>query len=528
MADGTYDAIIVGAGHNGMALGTYLAKCGWEVAIFEKRAEEGGGLCTEELTRPGFLHNVHSNYHSLVGVCPVYEDLDLYAHGLQYVHPPVQMGSIFRDGTALTVHTDIHKTCASFARFSEHDAATFRRLHDEVKGYLDLILRALMYSPPIPLLDITKALVAWKVAEKSEFLSVHLRNMTIQEFLDEHFENDRIKAQLAFQAAISGYSTDRKGLAVSFPLLVGKMDNWHVCVGGSHQLAHAVWEAFAHAGGSVYLNTPVAGIVIDNGRATGVRLYDGSEVAARRVVASTIDLEQTVLKMLPREYLPAGLVRHVENYSHMDWSFFSVHLALREAPRYRAAAFDPDLRQAWVLNLGYESLEDLNEDWQAVRTGRLPDPRPNCAVNTLFDRSDAPDGCYTGLIRQFAPIGIAGGGIEAWDQVGRSYGQRCIDTWVEYAPNLHGAIMEWAPYTPFDISRRMINMVRGDWMGGLIDLSNLLTERPFPDLSQYKTPFEGLYMCGATQHPHGFITFAPAYNALQVIAQEHGLERWWK
>ena len=528
MADATFDAVIIGAGHNGMALGTYLARCGWDVAIFEKRAEEGGGLCTEELTRPGFLHNVHSNYHTLVGVCPVYDDLGLYDHGLEYVQPPVQMGSVFRDGTALTVHTDIDKTCASFARFSEKDAETFRRLHDEVKGYLDLILSTLMYSPPIPLIDITKAMVVWQVADKSEFLSVHLRNKTISEFLDEHFENDKIKAQLAFQAAISGYATDRRGLAVSFPLLVGKMDNWHVCIGGSHQLAHSLWEAFSHAGGSVYLNTPVAGILTENGRSTGVRLYDGSEVRARHVVASTIDLEQTFLKMLPREKLDPKLVSQVESCSHMDWSYYSVHLAMREPPQYAAAEFDPDVQNAWVLNVGYESLEELNADWGAVRGGKLPDPRPNCAFNKLFDPSDAPDGCYTGLMRQFAPIDIGRGGIEAWDEMANPYGERCIDAWADYAPNIRNAVIEWVPYTPLDISRRMVNMVRGDWMGGLVDLDNLLTERPCADLSQYRTPFEGLYLCGATQHPHGFITFAPGYNALQVIAEDNGLERWWQ
>ncbi len=528
MADAIYDAIIIGAGHNGTALGTYLAKCGWDVAIFEKRAEEGGGLSTEELTRPGFLHNLHCNYHTLVGVCPVYDDLDLYSHGLKYILPPVQMGSVFRDGTAITVHTDLDKTCASFARFSERDAETFRRLYEEVKGYMDLILRTLMYSPPIPLVDITKALVIWKVAEKSEFLSVHLRNMTITQFLDAHFENDRVKAQLAFHAAISGYATDRRGLAVSFPLLIGKMDNWHVCVGGSHQLAHALWEAFSQAGGSIFLNTPVAGIITENGRATGVRLYDGSEVKARHVVASSIDLEQTFLKMLPTEKLPAEFVQGVRDYSHMDWSYYSVHLALSQAPRYRAAEFDPDIQRAWVINAGYESLHDLNGDWRTVREGRLPDPKPNCAVNTLFDSSDAPDGCYTGLMRQFAPIGIGRGGFEAWDEMAQPYGQRCIETWGEYAPNIPKAVIDWAPYTPLDISRRMINMVRGDWMGGLVDLHNLLTERPFPALSQYRTPFQGLYMCGATQHPHGFITFAPAYNALQVIAEDYHLERWWQ
>ena len=92
MSDATYDAVIIGAGHNGLALASYLAKAGWSVGVFEKRTEEGGGLCTEELTRPGFLHNVHANYHTLVGICPVYDDLELVTrHGLRYVQPPVQM-----------------------------------------------------------------------------------------------------------------------------------------------------------------------------------------------------------------------------------------------------------------------------------------------------------------------------------------------------------------------------------------------------------------------------------------------------
>ena len=144
-----------------------------------------------------------------------------------------------------------------------------------------------------------------------------------------------------------------------------------------------------------------------------------------------------------------------------------------------------------MLNVGYESLEDLSEDWRRVRAGKLPDPKPNCAINTLFDPSDAPDGCYTGLMRQFAPIGIGRGGIEAWDEMANPYGERCIDVWADYAPNVRDAVIEWAPYTPLDISRRMVNMVRGDWMGGLIDLDNLLTERPSADLAQYGTPLEG-------------------------------------
>jgi phytoene dehydrogenase-like protein len=529
LADATYDAVIIGAGHNGLALGTYLARSGWDVAIFEKRAEEGGGLCTEELTKPGFLHNVHCNYHTLVGVCPVYDDLELQDHGLRYVRPPVQMASVFGDGTALTVHTDLDRTCASIARLSPKDAETFRRLYEETKGYLDMILLTLMYSPPISMKDITRALVAWGVEDKAEFLSVHLRRISVNQFLDQHFENEKVKAHLAFHAAVAGYSTDRKGLAVSFPMLLGKIDNWHVCVGGSHALAHALWEAFGQAGGRAFLKHGVERILVEDGVAVGVALEDGGVIRARHLVASSINLEQTFLKMLEPQALPQGFSRKVEAFPHMDWSFFSVHLAMNQAPEYRAAEFDPDVNQAWVVNVGYDSPEDINRHWAEVRAGRLPDPRPNCAVNSLFDPVDAPEGGYTGLIRHFAPYELADGGAEAWDRVGREYGRRCIEKWREAAPNLdESAILQWATYTPLDIARRIPNMVRGDWMGGLIDLDNMLDKRPFAELAQYKTPVDHLYMCGATQHPHGFVTFAPAYNALQAIADDYDLEHWWR
>ena len=164
-----------------MALAAYLAKSGWSVAVLERRSEEGGGLCTEELTEPNFLHNLHSNYHSLVGLSPVYDDLALADNGVDYAHPEVQMGSIFSDGTALTIHTDMQKTYKSFERFSVKDADTWMRLWEEVGGYMDLMVRTLMFAPPIRLDDLTRALASWGVEDRSEFLSARLRSMSVAE-----------------------------------------------------------------------------------------------------------------------------------------------------------------------------------------------------------------------------------------------------------------------------------------------------------------------------------------------------------
>ncbi len=526
-----YDAVIIGSGHNGLALGAYLARCGLEVVVLERRHEEGGGLCTEELTMPGFLHNVHANYHTFVDLAPPQADLDLADHGLSYVRPPVQMASVFDDGTALTVHTDLDKTCASIARFSEEDAETFRRLYTEAHGYVNLLLGTLMYQPPMSMKELTRALSVLGVEDRSEFLSVKLRREPIDAFLDQHFTHPKVKAHLAFHGAVCGYANDVPGLAMSFPLLVGKIDNWHVCVGGSHRLAHALWRDLAQHGGVLVVDADVDHIEVEGGRAVGVVLADGTQLGARRLVASTVDVEQTFLRLLPAGAVPAELRSSVErDVAHQPWSLFSVHLALREPPRYEAAAFDPDVDQAWVVNLGYASTEELNADWRAVRSGDLAGTcRPNAAVNTLFDPTDAPPGHYTGLLRQIAPYALADGGPAAWDGIARWYGQRCLDTWRRFAPNLGGdAVLDWVPYSPADIPRKLRNMVRGDWMMGEVSLQNMLDRRPLPELAQYRTPVDGLYLAGSTQHPHGFITFAPAYNALQVIAEDLGLQAWWR
>ncbi|MBI4511925.1 MAG: NAD(P)/FAD-dependent oxidoreductase [Deltaproteobacteria bacterium] len=527
MFDGGFDAVVIGAGHNGMALAAYLAKSGWSVAVLERRTEEGGGLCTEEVTEPNFLHNLHSNYHSLVGLCPVYDDLQILDHGVEYVRPEVQMGSVFSDGTAITVHADMRKTWESFARFSRKDADTWMRLWEEVSGYMDLMVRTLMYAPPIRLNDITRALAAWGIDEKSEFLTARLRTMSVADFLNRHFENDRIKATLAFHAAICAYQPHVKGLAVTLPLLLGKIANWHLCKGGSHRLAHALMRVLVRAGGRVFPQVPVEEILVEDGRAVGVRTPDGV-VRAHKLVASSVDVNQTFEKLVPARFVPAKTAEAVRRVKYQDATLFNVHLSLGGVPRYRAAAFDPDIDRAWILNIGFESLADFDAELAAVRLGVLPHPpRLNVAVNSLYDPTDAPPGMATGLIRAFAPYSLADGGARAWDHIKHAHGRRLCERWSAACENLDGLLRKCAVETPHDISQKIINYRFGDWMVGRIHPDQLLDHRPTDELSQYRTPIRGLYLCGASQHPHGYITFAPGYNCLGVIADDFGLEKWW-
>jgi len=525
----TYDAVIIGAGHNGLTLGAYLARSGLDVVVLERRHEEGGGLCTEEVTRPGFLHNIHANYHTFVGMAPPVTDLDVRGHGIEYVRPEVQMASVFDDDTALCIYEDIDRTVEAMAEFSAQDAATFKRLYDEAHGFVDLLLGTLMYQPPLSVKELTKALSTFGVDKRSEFLSVKLRRETINQFLDAHFTNPKIKAHLAFHGAVCSYTNDVMGLAIGFPLLVGKINNWHLCIGGSHRLAHALWRDLAQHGGVMISDAEVDRILVDGGRAVGVRLADGTEIEARKLVASTVSAEQTFLEFLDSSVVGEELAHKVKTeIQHKDWSLFSVHLAMAALPQYRAASFNPDVDRAWVVNLGIDSTGRFDEDWARIRAGELVDPHPNAAVNSLYDPTDAPEGFYTGLLRQFAPFALADGGEGTWDGIGRSYGHRCIEAWRRYAPNLtDDALVEWDVFTPLDIARKLPNMVKGDWMMGEISLANMLDQRPLPELGQYRTPVDGLYMAGSTQHPHGFITFGPGYNALQVIADDLDIDKWW-
>lgn len=528
----SWDVIIIGAGHNGLTLGAYLARSGFDVVVLEARHEEGGGLSTEELTYPGFLHNVHANYHTFVDLAPPIDDLKLREHGVGYVKPEVQMASIYSDNTALVIYDDIERTVDSISKFSTKDAETFKRLYKEAHGYVNLLLETLMFEPPMSLKELSRALSVFGIDKRSEFLSVKLRRQTINQFLDQHFENSKVKAHLAFHGAVCGYANNVAGLAIGFPLLIGKINNWHLSVGGSHKVAHALWREMATHGGVLITDAEVVNIVVDKDKAVGVRLADNTELSAKKFVVSTVSVEQTFLEFIDNKsnVLEESFVAKITSeIKHQSWSLFSVHLALKKLPEYLAAEFEPDVNRAWVINLGYDSLGALNSDWDLIAKNKLPEPKPNVAVNSLYDPTDAPEGYFTGLIRQVTPYEIGNNGPSAWQSVGEYYAQRCIDAWVKYAPNLsEDAILKWATYSPYDISTKLPNMVRGDWMMGQISLANMLDQRPLPELGQYRTPIKNLYLAGSTQHPHGFITFAPAYNALSVIAEDFGINRWWR
>jgi phytoene dehydrogenase-like protein len=225
--------------------------------------------------------------------------------------------------------------------------------------------------------------------------------------------------------------------------------------------------------------------------------------------------------------LDPTLVRQVKGFRHDEFSVFSVHMALREAPRFRTLPGYEDINQALRLNIGFDTPEDFTAVLADVRLGKLPEKLAFIAsVPTWFDPSQAPEGCHTAFLWQLVPYRLKDA---SWSDVGNEYAERCIAKFREYAPNVdEGNILAWAIQTPLDIEARIINMVEGGVFMGRMSMAQLEHFRPLPALAQFRTPIQGLYLAGACMHPGGGIIAAPGLIAADIILSDLKLPKWWE
>lgn len=516
-----HDVLIIGAGHNGTALGCYLARAGLDVVVLERRNEFGGGLSTEEVTIPGFYHNLHSNFHGAMPFFPPYTDFELEKRGLIYYHPEANIGMPLRDGRALVFYVDELRTCEEIARFSKHDAEAWLEVRGQIMNHIEEIL-SVGYSPPMQGVEND----GYLHEEVREWFGQDLSQLTAVDFVKSRFENPHVQALILFHMAVGGWDVREPRSAAQAVAFLGYITNWQLCRGGSHYLAHVMGSVLLNAGGDLREHCEVTQILTDDGRACGVALADGTRLGARMAVVSTVDPHQTFLRMLDPAELPSGLADSVNKirYGHGD-VLFGVHLALDEPPHYTGAAFNPDIDRTFNVNIGYETPEDLIEHYEEIDRQELPRrPRLEVGVNTLFDTTQAPPGKHTAVLWQFVPYEPDGADPAVWDGLKNEYAERCIESWREYAPNLTPQkILGCYAYTPFDITRKLINMRKGGFHCAAVLESQGFNKRPTPELSSMRTPIPGLYLGGASAHPHGGIIAGPAYNCLQVLAEDFDL-----
>jgi len=237
-----------------------------------------------------------------------------------------------------------------------------------------------------------------------------------------------------------------------------------------------------------------------------------------------------MIQFLSPEHLPADLRNKIEKFDYTGNALFCVHLALTESPKYSSAKFDPAINQGWSMNIGYENYDDLREHVREIESGILPThPRFEASSNSVLDPTLAPPNRHTAVIYQEMPItfNLRMSRSEFEGQKDK-YAESCIETWRKYAPNLTAdKLLGRYVYTPFEYAEKLVSMRGGNWALGTMDAKQWYTNRPSPELAQYRTPIKRLYICSSSCHPGGSIFLAAGYNAANAVADDLGVKKWW-
>lgn len=527
MARYKYDVVVIGAGPNGLALASYLSRAGAKVIVLERNFETGGGLATEDLTIPGLIHNSHAVYHLMVDYAPPLQDFTLEKdYNIRYVYPDLQFAMPLSDGRCICLYRDVEKTCQSLAKFSKKDADRWRDISRKSREYMDTFLAPATYVAALPLLeqaakfeqsDFGRELMAY--SEKSP-----------KEIVDELFENEHVKALMAYAICYWGLEYERGGLGYLALLLLNRITNYRLCIGGSHRLSSALTRVIMKSGGQLRTSIIIKKILVENGTAVGVEIDDGTIYEAEKAVVSSIDPHQTFLKLIDRKEFGKDFLEKVEGWMWEKWSYVTIHLALEGKPDFAAAASNPDVNGACVYVLGYETVDDLLRHFTAMEKGELLKSAGfNCCFPSVHDPSQAAPGRWTGLISQMAPYRLKDGGADKWyDQKLRDeITQDCLATLERYAPGIKKNVMWYFAGTPIDIVNKLPNMVQGSIKQGAYHPLQMGYNRPNDECSNHRTPIKNLYLCGASSHSGGMVTFGPGYIAANRIAEDADIKKWW-
>ena len=521
-----FDGIVIGAGHNGLTTAAYLAKAGLKIAVFESRPSVGGCFTTEELTVPGFKHNIHALFVKLHD-SPIHGDLNLGKYGVSYAFPEIKESFIRRDRYFI-VHRDVEATCASLKRFSAKDAETFRKTARKWREWdLDFMLPEL-YSTPKPPEE-------WEAETRKkpggdEYADVVL-GYTPREYANELYESEYGQFTVWRGAASAEWDVRFKGIPA---LVFSTMVNWFagrtaIVLGGTRKIPEALARIIEENGGKVFTGQGVERILVEGGAAKGIALKDGREFRADRFVASSIDPVHTFLFMVGEDRLPPEIQEKLAGYQFAARSIFRLHLALKERPVFKISEQDPTINDAWRFVVGFESEKDIRERTEQSTKGVVGDVvGVTAGVTSTHDPSLAPPGYHTGYVGIVAPFELADGGAGRWPDIARETADKVMEKLREYAPNMtKDNVLGSFPYTPKDIEEYLPDLVSGDICQGKMCPEQIGYNRPWAGMSDYRTFIDKLYLCGAAAAHGGHATGAPGYNAANTIAEDLGVAKWW-
>lgn len=516
-----YDAIVIGGGHNGLVAAAYLARAGRRVLVLERRSVVGGAVSTEEV-RPGFRFPVAS-------VCgllrhEIVQDLQLARHGLSLI--PFDPSSVVlgEDGAPLRLWRDPQKAQAEIGARSASDAAAypkFRALMLRIARILDPILLRIPLSLESPSLGdelflFRRAIGLRRLGKEDMLQALRLPFMSVRDVLGEWFETELLKSSLALDALFgifrgpwSPYTA--YGLIHRFlPEVNG--GSWSFIRGGGSGLSNALAAAAQQAGVTIRTGAEVTRIESPDGRVTGVKLSTGETIPAP-IVLSNLDPKRTFLNLVDPVDLGADFLNRIRNYAS-DGCVSKVHIALDAAPQFPALG---DLGVPPHFQIA-PSLEYIERAYDDAKNGSASwSPTLDVFIPSAVDTSLAPPGKHVmSVIMQYTPYRLKKG---TWEERREGLGEQVLETLEPHIPNLRSAAVGVEVLTPADLESRY-GLTGGHIHHGEMTLNQQYVLRPAPGWGRYRTPIEGLYLCGSGAHPGGGITGAPGYNGARAVLED--------
>ena len=517
----SYDAIVVGAGHNGLTAAAYLARGGLSTLVLERR-EIVGGCCVTEEIMPGCRASTTSYIASMLRPT-VIRDLNLSAHGLRMVPCDPALVVPFPDGQVVPWWADRARAIQEFRTLSARDADTFVRVDEQLKKLARYLQPFFLEPPPEPsfrgaegwweLLRVGKrfrGMTGEEVAQLVSFLTGSLGD-----FLDRNYESEKMKTMFLannLYGKHGGPYDPGSALGLLFHLLGGgdaEIQGFygHV-IGGMGAITQALASAARKLGVEILTSSPVAKIDVRGGRSRGVFLEDGTEISSR-LVLSNADPKRTFLGLVEANQLPEDF-RHAVAGIKMDGPCAKANFVLSEEPRVTGMPPDwtPPQRSLFTL---VPSLQFAERCYDIAKFGEIPEELwVDCVVASNVDSTLASPGKHvmTTFI-QYVPYRLREG---TWDQKRELLGDRVVKKIAQYAPNVPNSILARQVLTPLDLERTY-GLTEGNIFHGDLSLDQLFFMRPVAGWAQYRTPIANLYLCGAGAHPGGGVTGAPGYNA---------------
>ena len=505
------DVLIIGAGHNGLVAGGYLARAGLEVQVLERRSVVGGACVTEELF-PGF--HFSSCSFMLYALHPrVAEDLALHRYGFQVFQVDPFVFRPYPDGRYLVLHQDPERNAEAIRACSRRDAESYRRWNRFWERFQSIV-HPYVLTPPPTYVDLVRR------ARETGNLEILGKVLITShaDLVEEFFESEPVRAAMIHSGDHGDPRTVGSALPAAF--LPGDVEPDRRIVGivkgGMGAVTRAMAGSLESQGGAIRTGCEVRRVLVEDGRARGVELTSGEKIRSRLVV-SNADPKRTFLDLVEPEHLPPDFRRRVRG-RRTEIGYFKFHAAMDELPDFSSwlgRDYDPRIAtRVWIC----PSIDYVRRAWRDARRGR-PSSQPVMSIQipSTYDDSVCPPGKHVlSIFAEYAPVRLARGN---WDERREEAGEALIDAVTAYAPNFRRAIADWMLLTPLDLERR-VSLTDGNIHHLDMTPSQVFSRRPLTGWAEYKTPIRDLWLCGAGTHPGGEVSGAPGHNAAHAVLRD--------